>query len=146
MEDEMTRVAFVCVENAGRSQMAAAFAHAAVEAGVTSVEVISGGTAPAEAVHPEVITVMQEVGIDLSRNEPGSIGRTETGTADIVVTMGCSAEGICPARWDGDSRDWDLPDPKGKSIDAVRKIRDQIQQRVQALLTEIDDGEQGREV
>jgi len=142
----MTRVAFVCVENAGRSQMAAAFAHAAVEAGVTSVEVISGGTAPAEAVHPEVITVMQEVGIDLSRNEPRSIGRTETGTADIVVTMGCSAEGICPAHWEGDSRDWDLPDPKGKSIDAVRKIRDQIQQRVQALLTEIDAGEQGREV
>jgi protein-tyrosine-phosphatase len=146
MEDEMTRVAFVCVENAGRSQMAAAFAEATIDPGAGSIEVISGGTAPAATVHPEVVSVMQEVGIDLSPNEPRSISRTETATADIVVTMGCSAEGICPAHWDGDSRDWDLPDPKGKPIDVVRDIRDQIQQRVQALLTEIDAGGQGREV
>ena len=146
MRDEITHIAFVCVENAGRSQMAAAFAQAAVDDGGMSVGVISGGTAPAAAVHPEVITVMQEVGIDLSCSEPQSISREETGRADIVVTMGCSVEGICPARWEGDSRDWDLPDPKGKSIDAVRQIRDQIHRRVQALLMEVDADWQGREV
>ena len=146
MGEETTRIAFVCVENAGRSQMAAAFARASVDAGEHTVDVLSGGTAPAEAVHPEVISVMQERGIDLTGHEPREISKAQTGSADIVVTMGCSAAGVCPATWRGDSRDWDLPDPKGRPVEEVRAIRDRIETRVGELLEEVSAAADGREV
>jgi protein-tyrosine-phosphatase len=146
MGEEPTRIAFVCVENAGRSQMAAAFAMDALDGTSDRIEVLSGGTAPAEAVHPEVISVMQERGIDLTRHEPRAISKAQTGSADIVVTMGCSAEGVCPATWRGDSRDWDLPDPKGRDVEEVRAIRDRIEALVDALLAEIRPAVDGREV
>lgn len=146
MGEVVTRIAFVCVENAGRSQMAAAFAAEAVSASGDAVEVLSGGTAPAETVHPEVITVMQEVGVDLTGRRPREISKAETGTADVVVTMGCSAEGVCPATWRGDSRDWDLPDPKGQPVEEVRAIRDRIETLVDDLLREVRTAADGREV
>ena len=146
MGEEPTRIAFVCVENAGRSQMAAAFAMGALDGTSDRIEVLSGGTAPAEAVHPEVISVMQERGIDLSRHEPRAISKAQTGSADIVVTMGCSAEGVCPATWRGDSRDWDLPDPKGRDVEEVRAIRDRIEALVDELLAEVRPAVDGREV
>ena len=146
MGEESTRIAFVCVENAGRSQMAAAFAQASVDAGEHTVDVLSGGTAPAEAVHPEVISVMQERGIDLTGQDPREISKAQTGSADIVVTMGCSAEGVCPATWRGDSRDWDLPDPKGRPVEEVRAIRDRIETLVGELLGEVSAAADGREV
>ncbi|PNW61077.1 UNVERIFIED_CONTAM: ArsC family transcriptional regulator [Euhalothece sp. KZN 001] len=146
MGEEPTRIAFVCVENAGRSQMAAAFAMDALDGTSDRIEVLSGGTAPAEAVHPEVISVMQERGIDLTRHEPRAISKAQTGSADIVVTMGCSAEGVCPATWRGDSRDWDLPDPKGRDVEEVRAIRDRIEALVDELLAEVRPAVDGREV
>jgi len=146
MGEEPTRIAFVCVENAGRSQMAAAFAMDALDGTSDRIEVLSGGTAPAEAVHPEVISVMQERGIDLTRHEPRAISKAQTGSADIVVTMGCSAEGVCPATWRGDSRDWDLPDPKGRDVEEVRAIRDCIEALVDELLAEVRPAVDGREV
>ena len=126
--------------------MGACFGRGALDGTSDRIEVLSGGTAPAEAVHPEVISVMQERGIDLTRHEPRAISKAQTGSADIVVTMGCSAEGVCPATWRGDSRDWDLPDPKGRDVEEVRAIRDRIEALVDELLAEVRPAVDGREV
>lgn len=136
------RVAFVCVQNAGRSQMAHAIAERERErrgAG-DRLEFVTGGTDPGEAVHPVVVEAMGQVGFDLSGRTPREITPEEVETCDVVITMGCSAEGICPATWRGDARDWDLDDPHGKDLDAVREIRDEIQSRVVALFDELDVG------
>ena len=146
MGEEVTRIAFICVENAGRSQMAAAFAEDKVRADGAAIEVLSGGTAPAESVHPEVIGVMREVGVDLTRRRPQEISEEKAETADIIITMGCSAERVCPATWRGDSRDWDLPEPKGRSVEQIRAIRDRIRTRVHELFLEIGAAPDGREV
>ena len=130
----MVKIAFVCVENAGRSQMAAGFARAAAPAGV---EIISGGTLPASQVHPVVVEAMREVGINLSGERPKRVGPLDLAACDIVVTMGCSAQDVCPARFRGDARDWALPDPKNRTLDEVRQIRDEIERRVRRLLREI---------
>ncbi|MFB6220324.1 MAG: low molecular weight phosphatase family protein [Halolamina sp.] len=134
-----THVAFVCVQNAGRSQMAYAFARQElVERGLEgSVELHTGGTEPADHVHPEVVSVMTGVGIDISDRQPRAVTRTELQKCDYVVTMGCDAEDVCPATWGGESRDWGLPDPDGKPVDDVAAIRDEIQQRVSALFDEL---------
>ena len=130
----MVRIAFVCVENAGRSQMAAAFArrHAAKD-----VDIVCGGTRPAGRVHPVVIQVMQEVGIDLSGETPRAITLDEILASDIVVTMGCAADDVCPATFRGDAMDWALPDPAGRPIEDVRRIRDDIEHRVTDLLDRV---------
>ncbi len=127
----MVRLAFVCVENAGRSQMAAGFARRMAPKGT---DVRSAGTVPAKHLNPVVVEVMREVGVDLSAERPQRIGPAELATCDVVVTMGCAAEDVCPASFRGDAVDWGLPDPKGKSKAEVREIRDEIERRVKALL------------
>ncbi|HII40372.1 MAG TPA: low molecular weight phosphatase family protein, partial [Thermoplasmata archaeon] len=122
----MVRVAFVCVENAGRSQMAAAFARRRRPPGV---DVFSGGTRPAAQIHPEVVAVMREVGIDLQAETPRAITPAEIMSSDVVVTMGCAVGDVCPAKFRGDTIDWALPDPAGRPIEEVRRIRDDIERR-----------------
>lgn len=130
----MTTVAFVCVHNAGRSQMAAAFAR---KLGPADLRVICGGTEPSRQVNPVVVEAMKEVGLDLSRAVPHKLGFDEAMSADYFITMGCAPEEACPAGYRGDTRDWSLPDPKGKGLDEIRRIRDDIEVRVMALLEEV---------
>jgi arsenate reductase len=130
----VTKIAFVCIGNAGRSQMAAAFARRLAPRGIA---ILSGGTRPEAEVNPVVVQAMKERGIDISRERPRAITPRELEDADYVITMGCSAEDICPAAFRGDARDWGLPDPKGKSLEEVRGIRDEIEGRVRALLEEV---------
>jgi len=133
----MVKIAFVCVENAGRSQMAAAFAR---RAAIDGIEVVSGGTRTTSRVHPVVVEAMREVGIDLSRIAPRTITKEEILQSDIVVTMGCAAGDVCPATFRGDAVDWALPDPSGQSLEEVRRIRDDIERRVANLLQEVARG------
>ncbi|KAB1197550.1 MULTISPECIES: low molecular weight phosphatase family protein [Haloferax] len=139
MTKNPTRVAFVCVQNAGRSQMATAFARRERDERDVSdrIDVVTGGTDPADHVHDEVVEVMGEKGFALADETPRAIGHDEIMDVDIVVTMGCSAEGICPMTWRGDARDWDLDDPDGRPLDEVRAIRDDIEGRVAALFDEL---------
>ena len=134
-----TKIAFVCVQNAGRSQMATAFAEVAraEHNAAEKIEIETGGTDPADHVHPEVVEVMNEKGIDLSDRTPKAVTPDELRVMDLVITMGCSAEGVCPASWNGESRDWDLDDPDGQGLDSVRKIRDDIERRVDELFEEL---------
>jgi protein-tyrosine-phosphatase len=137
-EDPIT-VAFVCVQNAGRSQMAAAFAERERDRrGLgDSIDVRTGGTDPADHVHAEVATVLEEVDISVADRTPRAIDREELLDVDMVLTMGCSAEGVCPATWRGDARDWDLDDPDGRPLAEVRAIRDDVESRVVALFDEL---------
>ena len=139
MADPIT-IAFVCVQNAGRSQMATAFARRArAERGLEEhVRIRSGGTDPADAVHDVVRDVMAEVEIDLTDSRPREITPEGIDDCDVVITMGCDAEGVCPMTWRGDARDWDLEDPHGSSLAAVREIRDEIRGRVGALFDELE--------
>lgn len=132
-------VAFVCVQNAGRSQMATAFAEREREQrGVEDeIEILTGGTQPADHVHEEVVRVMQERDIDLAETTPREITPEELQGADYVITMGCSAHDVCPATWSGENRDWGLDDPDGQDVDRVREIRDEIEQRVSDLFDEL---------
>lgn len=133
------QVAFVCVQNAGRSQMATAFAERERNRrdAESAITILTGGTQPADHVHEEVVTVLQEEGIDISDREPREITPAELQDADIVITMGCSAQDVCPATWSGDNRDWDLPDPDGKPLADVRAIRDEIEANVRDLFDEL---------
>lgn len=135
-----TTVAFVCVQNAGRSQMAFAFARRVVaERGlVDDVELLTGGTRPADHVHDEVVESMASVGIDIAERTPREITFEETSDSDYVVTMGCSADDVCPAGWAGENRDWDLEDPDGKSPQRVAAIRDEIRTRVEELFDDLE--------
>jgi arsenate reductase len=129
----MARALFVCLHNAGRSQMSEAlFARAAGE----RHEARSAGTTPAERVHPEVVEAMAELGIDLSDCKPHKLTHADAEWADVVVTMGCG-DG-CPYIPGKHYLDWDLDDPKGQSLEAVRATRDEIERRVQALAAELD--------
>ena len=135
MDSTAPRVAFVCVQNAGRSQMAAAFALREVDARGLDVEVLTGGTDPADAVHPEVVEAMAEVGFDLSEDQPREIDTAELETCHIVATMGCSTLELDA---DVDVRDWALPDPHGEDRARVREIRDEIESRVERLFDELE--------
>lgn len=129
----MANVLFVCLHNAGRSQMSEAlFARAAD--GRHGAR--SAGTTPGSAVHPEVVEVMREAGIDLAGREPKKLERDDAEWADVVVTMGCGDE--CPFIPGKRYLDWDLEDPKGRRAAEVRRTRDEIERRVEQLLTEID--------
>ncbi len=129
----MSTVLFVCRQNAGRSQMSQAlFARAAGDRHVA----LSAGTTPAERVHPEVVKVMRELGIDLSGRIPRLLTRELAEQADVVVTMGCGDE--CPFIPGKRYVDWELPDPSGQPADAVRATRDEIARRVAQLLDELD--------
>lgn len=132
-------VAFVCVQNAGRSQMATAFAEQERRTrGVEDeIDIVTGGTQPADHVHEEVVDVMREVDIDLAAETPREVTPEELRAVDVVITMGCSAQDVCPATWNGETRDWGLDDPDGQDLDSVRAIRDEIRERVSNLFDEI---------
>jgi arsenate reductase len=132
----MKRVLFVCVENAGRSQMAEAFAR---KYGGGKVEALSAGTMPAKEVNPVVIQVMQEKGIDLTAKKPKAVTRQMVEEADMIIVMGCSAEGFCPVPLLNKVIDWQIEDPKDKPVDKVREIRDKIESRVRKLISETDN-------
>jgi arsenate reductase len=130
----VARALFVCLHNAGRSQMSAALFERAA-AGRHEAE--SAGTSPADRVHPEVVEVMREVGIDLADRKPRELTREAAERVDVVVTMGCGDE--CPYIPGKRYIDWDLPDPKGRPIEEVRATRDEIQSRVEALVRDLGD-------
>ncbi|WP_020671310.1 arsenate reductase ArsC [Amycolatopsis nigrescens] len=125
-------VLFVCVHNAGRSQMAAALLHHHARGTVT---VRSAGSDPADTINPAVVTAMEELGLDLSREFPKPLTTEAVQAADVVITMGCGD--ACPVFPGKRYLDWKLDDPAGKSVDAVRPIRDDIDRRVRALLAEL---------
>ena len=129
----MKRILFVCVENAGRSQMAEAFAN---HYGKGRLIVSSAGNKPADKVNPVVVEAMKEKGIDISTKKPQLLTFQMAQDADLVVTMGCNNQGICPGPFFKPTVDWKLEDPKGKPIEKVREIRDDIEQRVRNLITE----------
>jgi protein-tyrosine-phosphatase len=146
MTDETVRFAFVCVQNAGRSQMSTAFAERErTRRGLDDrVEVVTGGTHPADHVHEEVIEVMQELDIDLSDRTPREVSTAELEACDVVATMGCSTLQLDTSSG-VDVRDWALADPDGQDLDAVREIRDDIEARVVALFDEyVGERERGR--
>ncbi len=132
----MHKVIFACVHNAGRSQMAAAFFNQLADR--TKAEAISAGTEPGLRVHPEVLAVMQEVGIDLSNAKPQKLTQELAEDAALLITMGCGDK--CPYVPGLRRDDWPLQDPKGLPLDDVRRIRDDIKNRVQTLLA--DEGMQ----
>lgn len=140
MSSPLVRVACVSVQNAGRSQMATAFAHQEQqERGLgDEVEIPTGGTQPADHVHDPVVAVMEEVGINLEDRTPRAITPDELADTNIVVTMGGAASDICPATWSGENRDWTLDDPNGRDPDEVRTIRDEVRRRVRKLFDEIE--------
>ncbi|MFC7164737.1 low molecular weight phosphatase family protein (plasmid) [Halorussus limi] len=134
------RIAFMCVQNAGRSQMSTAFAERERERrGLEDrVEILTGGTHPADHVHDEVVNVMEEAGFDLSERTPREITLDELRSCDYVATMGCSTLDVGEVGDDVDIRDWALEDPDGQDPDRVRDIRDEIEQRVRSLFDEIE--------
>jgi arsenate reductase len=138
------RLAFMCVQNAGRSQMATAFAERERERRDLddSVEILTGGTRPADHVHEEVIEVMREKGFDLSDRIPREITSEELRSCTYVATMGCSTLDVDEEDSTVDIRDWNLPDPQGEDINTVRSIRDDIRQRVGLLFDELSDDSQ----
>jgi arsenate reductase len=142
MSDEPTRIALMCVQNAGRSQMATAFAEQErAERGLTEqVEIITGGTHPAEHVHEVVVEVMGEIDIDISDREPRKITTDELATCDYVATMGCSTLDLDPDA-DVTVQDWALDDPHGQDLETVREIREDVRERVVALFDEIVESE-----
>ena len=129
----MARVLFVCLHNAGRSQMSETLFE---RAGGARHEAASAGTTPGERVHPEVVKVMRELGMDLAGRKPQLLTRELVRWADVVVTMGCGD--ACPYIPGKRYIDWDLEDPKGRPIDDVRATRDEIERRVVELVAELD--------
>jgi len=129
----MSTVLFVCLHNAGRSQMSQALFERAADGRHTA---LSAGTTPADRVHPAVVQIMAELNIDLSDREPQMLTHELADEADVVVTMGCGDQ--CPVIPGKRYLDWDLPDPKGRRLDEVRRIRDEISRRVNQLLSELD--------
>ncbi len=125
-------VLFVCVHNAGRSQMAAGFLTALSH---DQVEVRSAGSLPADRVNPAAVEAMREVGIDISEQSPKVLTTDAVQASDVLITMGCGD--TCPVFPGKRYLDWDLPDPAGKGVDAVRPIRDEVRARVEGLLHEL---------
>ena len=130
----MARVLFVCLHNAGRSQISEALF---TRAAAGHHEARSAGTEPGERVHPEVVEAMAELGIDLADRVPRKLSSADAEWADIVVTMGCGDK--CPYIPGMRYLDWELEDPKGRPPEEVRRTRDEIQRRVTELISELDD-------
>jgi arsenate reductase (thioredoxin) len=125
-------VLFVCVHNAGRSQMAAGYlSHLAGD----RVRVLSAGSLPGDAVNPVAVAAMAEEGIDIAREVPSLLSDSDVRESDVVITMGCGD--VCPIYPGKRYDDWDLDDPAGQDLDAVRRIRDEIRGRVEDLLTSL---------
>src|SRR4051794_1194386 len=131
----MPNALFVCIHNAGRSQMSQALFERAADG---RHRARSAGTAPGERVQPEVLEVMHEIGIDLSGRTPKLLAAEDAEWADVVVTMGCGDK--CPYVPGKRYIDWDLPDPKGQAVDAVSATREEIARRVAGLLQELGAG------
>jgi len=127
------RVVFICLENARRSQMAEGFAEAV---GQGKIDVCSAGSRPSFQIDPLVIEVMKEKGIDLSGKQPKGLNDLPSIEMDYLITMGC--EETCPAVLAKKVIEWEIPDPKGKSIDVFRKVRDMIEEKVKGFLGDID--------
>ena len=127
----MSKILFVCVENAGRSQMAEGFFR---KLGPSNFEVMSAGTKPASEINPTAVQVMKEVDIDISQNRSKTLTSEMMSESDTVINMGCMDKESCPALFVEDIDDWNIEDPKGKSIEQVRKIRDGIEARVLELV------------
>ncbi len=132
---ERPSVLFVCVHNAGRSQMAAAYL---THLSKGAVEVRSAGSAPAESVNPAVVAAMDEEGIDISAEQPKVLTTEAVEISDVVITMGCGD--VCPIFPGKRYEDWVLQDPAGQGVDAVRPIRDEIKARITELLAELTAG------
>jgi arsenate reductase len=126
----VTTVIFACVHNAGRSQMAAAFFNTLADP--TKARALSAGTDPAQRLHPEVVAVMRELGIDLTGARTTRLTDGIAAGAQLLVTMGCGE--ACPMVPGIQREDWNLPDPKGQSVERVRAIRDEVRDRVARLL------------
>jgi protein-tyrosine-phosphatase len=133
MSDSKATVLFVCVHNAGRSQMAAGYLQALAG---DRVQVLSAGTEPKDQVNPSAVAAMAEEGIDIANNAPKVLTTEAVQDSDFVITMGCGDE--CPYFPGKQYRDWPLEDPAGKGVDDVRPIRDEIRAKVEALIAEID--------
>ncbi|MBV8395090.1 MAG: arsenate reductase ArsC [Actinobacteria bacterium] len=132
MTDERPEVLFVCVHNAGRSQMAAGLVKLRSQG---RIEVRSAGRAPGDEINPAVITVMDELGVDMSEEFPKPLTDEAVRASDVVITMGCGD--ACPIYPGKRYEDWQLEDPAGQGVDAVRLIRDEIDRRVQRLVDEL---------
>ncbi len=132
----MKKILFVCVENAGRSQMAEAFFRKYVSKGF---EAISAGTKPSAQVNPIVLQAMKEIGIDIENQTPKNISQQIIDESEQAINMGCIDNDSCPALFMKDVLDWQIPDPKGKSIEEVRKIRDQIEIKVMNLINSFEE-------
>jgi protein-tyrosine-phosphatase len=130
MEDQVLKVIFACVHNAGRSQMAAAFFNQLADR--QKAEAVSAGTEPGLRVHPEVLVAMQEIGIDLSNAKPKKLTEELAQDAQLLITMGCGDK--CPYVPGLRRDDWPIRDPKGQPMEEVRVIRDEIRSRVESLL------------
>ncbi|MFN8112597.1 MAG: arsenate reductase ArsC [Solirubrobacterales bacterium] len=135
MSDDRPTILFVCVHNAGRSQMAAGLAR---KLGGDRVAVRSAGSDPGDAVNPAAVEAMAEIGIDIHDAAPRLLETDSVRAADVIVTMGCGD--ACPVFPGKRYEDWELEDPAGKHIDTVRRIRDEIAGRVEALLTSLGAG------
>ena len=132
------KIAYVCVGNAGRSQMATAFAERERDEREMDVEIVTGGVNPAASVHDEVVEVMQEVGIDIRDKMPLEITPADIEDADYVVTMGCSVDQFRPDEWNGEARQWELEATTDETVSSYRAVRDEIQERVTAFFDEIE--------
>jgi arsenate reductase (thioredoxin) len=130
----MKHIIFACVHNAGRSQMAAALFNRIADP--TKARAVSAGTEPGDRVHPEVIVAMNELGLDLSGARPQRLTPELAAGAHVLITMGCGD--ACPLVPGAQRDDWPLDDPKGKTLDEVRRIRDEIRQRVEQLVAHED--------
>jgi len=132
----MKKILFVCVENAGRSQMAEAFFRKYMPKGF---EAISAGTKPSIQVNPIVLQAMKEIGIDIENQTPKHISQQIISESEKTITMGCMDKKSCPTLFMKDILDWQIPDPNGKSIEEVRKIRDQIKTKVMILIKSLEE-------
>lgn len=135
------RIDFICIHNAGRSQMAAAFAERErTDRNLEDVvEVHSGGTEPADTVQENVVEAMSEVGIDIADNRPRYVADLDQlKESDYLVTMGCSISKFNPAQYGVESHEWDLTNPDGQDMDTVREVRDEIEAKVETLFDEVE--------
>lgn len=132
MSDERPSILFVCVHNAGRSQMAAGFARVL---GGDRVQVLSAGSEPAQSINPVAVAAMAEVGIDIAGEQPKQLTDAAVAGVDVVVTMGCGDS--CPVFPGTRYEDWQLTDPAGQPIEVVRQVRDEIRSRIEDLVREL---------
>lgn len=141
---EVMKVAFICAGNAGRSQLATAFAERERDERGLDVEVVTGGTDPAESVHDEIREVLEERGLDVGDRTPRTITSDDVEDAEYVVTMGCSIEGIRPPDWRGEIRRWELEHPSAGDLESARRQRDEIEGRVSRLFDDLEEADETR--